>query len=184
VHSGPSLQPTGAASPPVLLANILGLRSVYRAAANTGAARKTKSEIRGARLWQAPALLECESRPSRQTPASSPAKGFLATKHRPCHRHRRSPAPLSRCDSSAHRQVKADFCLLFGGLQKVRRLAGRDPPVLHLRGKMQKEPDLKTELPPPSLYAQPNADHFYFLPGSCRSSLVSRPLFCTLCAFS
>jgi hypothetical protein len=25
---------------------------------------------------------------------------------------------------------EADFCLLFGGLQKVRRLAGRDPPVL------------------------------------------------------
>ena len=43
---------------------------------------------------------------------------FLATKHRRYYLHQWSQGPLSRCDSSAHRQVKAIFCLLFVGLDK------------------------------------------------------------------
>ena len=60
-------------------------------------------------------------------------------------------------DRSARRQAKADFCLLFGGLQKVRRPAGRDPPVLPLTsitrvlyGEHRSSlPDLYTVIKPP-----------------------------------
>jgi hypothetical protein len=52
---------------------------------------------------------------------------------------------------------KADFCLLFGGLQKVRRLTGRDPPVLPLTSisrtfygnHSSSLPDLYTAIKPP-----------------------------------
>jgi len=65
--------------------------------------------------------------------------------------------PATLRDRSARRQAKADFCLLFGGLQKVRRLAGRDPPVLPLTsisrvlyGEHRSSlPDLYTVIKPP-----------------------------------
>jgi len=66
------------------------------------------------------------------TAGSIPGSCFLSTEHRWCYLHQRSPEHLNRCDSSAHRQVKPILAYFLAACKKVRRLAGRDPPVLLL----------------------------------------------------
>jgi hypothetical protein len=49
-----------------------------------------------------------------------------------------------------NRTGEADFCLLFGGLQKVRRLTGRDPPFLPWNlFRMKTKPQLRRSRNPP-----------------------------------
>ncbi|MBE0576932.1 MAG: hypothetical protein IH613_13680 [Desulfuromonadales bacterium] len=57
-------------------------------------------------------------------------------------------------------QEIADFCLLFGGLQKVRRLAGRDPPVLRF-GFLYDFSVLQKKLEPQALRPAPASLSFY-----------------------
>jgi hypothetical protein len=79
----------------------------------------------------------------RVTCGQSPGRCFPATEHCGVCLHHRPPGPLNRGARSARRQAKADFCILFGGLQKVRRLAGRDPPVLQLSLRQHRGANIK-----------------------------------------
>jgi hypothetical protein len=52
------------------------------------------------------------------TAGSIPGSCFLSTEHRWCYLHQRSPEPLNRCDSSAHRQVKPILAYFLAACKK------------------------------------------------------------------
>jgi hypothetical protein len=95
---------------------------------------------------------------SSQQSRRQPGKGFLARSHCGSQLRHRSQKPPVDGERSARRQAKADFCLLFGSLQKVRRPAGRDPPVL------------------PVIHTNKNTQNLTSpVPAGCRVAFFARP---------